>query len=279
MLPAIKKHYGNCSIEVHTTTLYQSAFYRNPYVNRVVAHPANTKQQCFNLYNTVPIHVRKQRYDKVFVPAPILHPTKRNSLKHPEFGENLICTFMRVLEDNGIEYDWPVTTTLKLTKEEIQNVDNWLKKHSVTLDNHRSIIMEIHGESGQTFWNHAWTLAAGRYLLRDPYTQLFISRKDKTHDIDQLEKEFSVGKKRVFWTGPLSIRECAELYNRCQIFFSISSGLSNACCTDHCRTDKRWVETVNSPTVTSAPLRSEGKIFWYDNNINNFIKMLKDNDF
>jgi hypothetical protein len=67
------------------------------------------------------------------------------------------------------------------------------------------------------------------------------------------------------------------LYNRCTAFFSVSSGLSNACNTSHCRKDIKWIETVNSPSVTSAPLRTENKMFWYDNDVDRYIKMLASN--
>lgn len=280
MFKPIKRHFesidGVCSIEVHTTALYESAFHNNPYVNNIVCHqyqgkPVTRKQDCFALYNTVPDLVRKIGYDKVFVPAPILLPTKRNSLLHQEFGDNLICTFMRYLEDNGIDYQWPVETILRLTNSEIEAVNSWLKKQKVSLDNHFNILMEIHGESGQTFWNHNWTLAVSRHLMRKPSVNLFISRREKTADIAQLEIETN---RKIKWVGELTLRECAELHNRCNAFFSVSSGLSNAANTNHCRKDLLWFEVVNDHTVTSAPLRTDNKVFWYKNDINAFTKML-----
>src|SRR5258708_2464390 len=101
MFKPITDHFDNCELHVHTSTFYEAAYHNNPYVDKLVTYQAQSKQQCFNLYNTVPDIVRKLGYDKVFVPAPILLPTKRNSLLHPEFGENLITTFVRVLEDNN----------------------------------------------------------------------------------------------------------------------------------------------------------------------------------
>ncbi len=275
MLSPIKKAFPNCNIEVHTTNLYASAFANNPHISKIITYGANTKAECFNLYNTIPQKVKAQRYDKVFVPAPILHQD-RTSKKHPELGNNIICTFMRVLEDEGIEYDFPVQSIMHLTKDEIIGVDRWAERNNINFNHNyrRNVIMEVHGESGQTFWNHHWTLATSRHLmLKD--TNLFISRKDKTQDILQLEREY---RGRVYCTNELTIRQCAELFNRCDMFFSVSSGLSNACNTNHCKTDVKWIETVNSPSVTSAPLRSSNKIFWYDNDIPKFIAMLSNND-
>jgi ADP-heptose:LPS heptosyltransferase len=288
MFEPIKKHFETpvllalhrrCAIEVHTTAPYESAFYNNPYVNRIISHnyqgrPATTKEECFALYSVVPDLVRKQGYDQVFLPAPILLPTKRNSLKHPELGNNIICAFMRYLEDCNIEYDWPVKTILRLTKDEINKVNNWILTKKIMLDNHQNVLIEIHGESGQTFWNHHWTLAVVRYLARKQYTNIFISNKTKTAEVSQLEKETNYKAK---WVGELTLRECAELYNRCSAFISVSSGLSNICNTDYCRKDLKWFEVVNSNTVTSAPLRIDDKIFWYKNDINAFTQILEQN--
>jgi len=275
MFRPIKNAFPDSNLEVHTTDLYASAFANNPLISRLVTYPANSKSECFNLYNTVPQQVRQHRFDKVFVPAPILHQDL-TSRKHPEFGHNIICTLMRVLEDEGIDYDFPVKTILRLTHDEVSGVDTWLAANNVQLKDCRNILMEVHGESGQTFWDKHWTLAVGRHLLRNRRVNLFISRRDKTQEILQLEREFrphfnGFGAR---WVGGLTIRQCAELYNRCDTFMSVSSGLSNACNTDYCRTDLKWIETVNSSSVTSAPVRSDGKTFWYDNNLDQFLRML-----
>lgn len=285
MFKPIKKHFeaihGCCTIEVHTTALYESAFHNNPYVNNIICHhyrgkPVTSKQDCFALYDIVPDHVRKMPYNEVFVPAPILLPDKRNSLKHPEFGNNLICTFMRYLEDRGIDYEWPVQTILRLTKEEIERVDNWIKDNKVIIDTNFNILMEVQGESGQTFWKPHWTLAVGRHLARKPYVNVFVSKRDKTPEIQQLERETN---NKVRWAGSLSLRECAQLFNKCNAFLSVSSGLANACNTNHCRKDLIWIETVNDDTVNSAPLRTNNKTFWYKNDINAFIEMLTEKGF
>ncbi len=275
MFKPIKDAYPDCNLEVHVADLYASAFYNNPYVTRTVTYPAGSKSACFDLYNTIPAKVKAQKYDKVFVPAPILHQD-RTSREHPEFGHNIICTFMRVLEDNGIKYDWPAETILKLTNEEVHGVDQWLINNQVIMNGRRNILMEVHGESGQTFWNHHWTLAVGRQLMRNS-VNLFISRRDKTQEILQLEREFRIhhgDRGGVKCTSDLSIRQCAELYNRCDTFISVSSGLSNACNTNWCNKTNKWIEVVNSSSVTSAPIRAENKTFWYENDIGKFLTEL-----
>jgi hypothetical protein len=196
-----------------------------------------------------------------------------SSSKHPGLGENLIYAWVHALEKAKIECPMPPTTVLKLTEEEIRRVGNFCKKVK-NMKTMRNVLMECHGESGQTFWDHHWTVEAGIHLLKRADTNLFISRRHSSSDVDRLKRE---APGRVFFVGDLSIRECAELFNRCQVFMSVSSGLSNACNTDWCKNDIKWVETVNSHTVTSAPIRKEGKIFWMKNDLPAFKKMLADN--
>lgn len=135
--------------------------------------------------------------------------------------------------------------------------------------------METQGESGQTQWNHNWTSTVGEYLLKNNNTNLIISKRESDNTISGLQHKFPGS---VHFVGALSIRECAEIFNRCQVFFSVSSGLSNACNTNWCKKDIKWVEVVNGSGASSAPIRSTGKIFWYDDNIENFINMLREND-
>lgn len=272
MLKPIKDAFPGCNIEVHTTDLYGSAFHNNPYVASIVEHHAANKTKCFDLYNTVPAAVAAQKYDKVFVPAPVLHPNRRNSLRHPEFGQNIITTFMRVLEDADIDYPWPVSTVLRLTNEEIDKARKWLSIGNRAM-HPRKILMEVQGESGQTFWDPHWTRAVVRHLVSTKDTSVFISRRERTQEIKQLEVEYP---HRVWWAGDLSLRECAEVYNNCGAFLGVSSGLGNVCNTDYCRKDTLWIEAMNSPTVNSAPLRSDGKVFWYANDVNAFINMLRE---
>jgi hypothetical protein len=161
---------------------------------------------------------------------------------------------------------------LRLTEQEINRVANFCKKIK-DMKKARNILMEVHGESGQTFWNHHWTIDVAKHLLADPKTNLFISRRHNSSDVEELQRH---APGRVYFVGDLSLRECAELFNRCQAFFSVSSGLSNACNTNWCKNDITWVETTNADSVTSAPIRNDGKIFWYQDDRGAFLKMLKD---
>jgi hypothetical protein len=274
MLKPILEHYNDeCSIDIFTSTTYGSAFHNNQYVSRIFEYPSNSKDSALHLLTTIPDSIKRDNYEKVFVPHPMINPGKWSSSLYPELGENLIYAWVNSLESEGIKCDMPPTSILRLTADEVSSIDSYCSEIP-TMSTMRNVLMECHGESGQTFWDHRWTISVCEHLLADNRTNIFISRKNHSSDIEQLKK---ISSNRVHFVGGLSIRQCAELFNRCEIFFSVSSGLSNACNTDWCRKDVKWVETTNSPTVTSAPIRKDGKIFWHDNNIPKFINMLKEN--
>ena len=273
MLQPIVDNYKNCIIDVHTSTHYASAFYNNPLINKTVKYMATEKNTALHLTLTIPDQIKNVGYDHILTPHPMFNPGCWSSNEHPELKENLIYAWVHALEKIGIECPMPPQSILKLTNEEINRVSNFCKKIKRFKES-RNILMECHGESGQTFWDHNWTVEVGIYLLQDKNTNLFISRRHTSSDIDRLQQE---APGRVYFVGDLSIRECAELFNRCQIFFSVSSGLSNACNTNWCKNDIKWIETVNSHVVTSAPIRKEGKVFWFENNLTKFKTMLSEN--
>tara|TARA_R110000751_G_C13762130_1_gene479322 strand:+ start:863 stop:1909 length:1047 start_codon:yes stop_codon:yes gene_type:complete len=270
MFKPLKEKFANSTIDVYTSTYHSSAFHNNPFIDNIIKFNANRKETALHLMTLIPNKIMKYGYDMLYNPHPMINPGRWSSEKHPELGENLIYSWVRSLEDQNIKVDLPLETIMELTKEEIKRVDDFCSP--VNMDC-RNIIMEIHGESGQTFWDHRWTQKVGEYLL-DHNTNLFISRKHTGDDIANLK---DIARNRIIFAGDLSIRECAELFNRCDIFFSISSGLSNACNTNWCKKDIVWVEAVNSLACSSSPIRSKGKIFWHENDVDKFINMLKKN--
>ncbi len=267
MFKPLKWKYPKSVIDVYTASNYASAFVNNPYIDNLIQFPADTKEKALHLVHVIPPHVQGRGYDLVFNPHPMINPDKWTSIKHGELGTNLICAWVRALENADVDYNLPLETILRLTDDEVRNVDRYCAK--VDMAGKRNVLMEVEGLSGQTFWNHEWTLRVGRHLLRGD-TNLFISRRDHTQEIRVLAAEHP----GCVHHADLTIRECAELFNRCDAFFSVSSGLSNACNTSWGRKDRRWVETVNSDSASSSTIRREGKTFWTDNNLDGFLNTL-----
>jgi len=269
MFKPLKDKYPESVIDVYTAENYASAFANNPYINKIVEFPAPSKERALHLIHVIPPLLQGKNYSKVFCPHPMINGDKWTSIKHGSLGTNLINAWVRALEEADVNFSLPLETVLRLTDQEVRNVDQFCQNIDMTK---RNIIMETEGQSGQTFWNPQWTVEVGKHLLRGD-TNLFLSRKGDGPDIQEL-RHHAPG--QVHFAGSLSIRECAELYNRCQIFMSVSSGLSNACNTNWCTKHQKWIEVINSPAVSSAPIRSDGKIFWYNQDIPAFLAMLKD---
>jgi len=269
MFEPIKKHFEGCLLDVHTSTKYGDAFANNPHVDNIFYHKATTKNSALNLALTIPEALKNRGYSKIISPHPMYNSDKWNSLQNPEWGENLIFAWVRALEELEVPYGNKLTTVLKLTDPERAKVRSFINEIK-NFKTSRNILLEIEGESGQTFWSPQWTIDVGNHLL-DGNTNLFISHRDQRGDIVNLA-DHNVG--HVYWVGDLSIRECAGLFNNCDAFFSVSSGLSNACNTNWCKNDVKWIEVVNSITCSSAAIRKCNKIFWHENDITAFLQML-----
>lgn len=267
MLRPILDKYPNCTIDVHTSTKYGNAFDNNPYITNIIRHQTHDKNSSIDIARTLPTSI-SSKYDIVVAPHPMFRPGKWNSVKNPHLGENLILSWVRQLEELEIEYN-EIETVLRLTDSEKEIADQFI----TTLPNNKNVLMEIHGESGQTFWDHNWTITVGEYFCKKGYN-LLISNLDNRADIKHLTTRYNNAK----WVGGYTIRQCAQIFNYCHIFISVSSGLSNACNTNWCKKDIKWFEVVNSLPCSSCVLRSDGKIFWHENNHNRFIQMLESND-
>lgn len=261
MLEPIKRRYPVSRIEVHTSSYYASAFFNNPHIDKLIQHRSSNKSASIQLSQN--LDKKLEGYDIIFNPHPMYNPEKRSSLRHPEWGSNLIYAWVRALEEKDIDYRVPLKTIMSLTQEEVARVDKFVATVK-GFDSRRKNLMEIHGESGQTFWDSSWTNAVvGKLCARGEI--VFISHRV---GVAALAEKFPG---LCYNVNTLSIRECAELFNRCDKFFSVSSGLSNACNTNWCKTDIEWMETIDCWHVSSAPIRAEGKTFWYDRDLEKFL--------
>lgn len=272
MLIPMRKKWPDATIDVYTTTQYETAFHNNPSISNLYSFQSSGKEHSLNFVHIIPNEVKDRGYNLILNPHPMINGDKWTSIKHGEFGTNLICAWVRQLEHNDIEYDVPLTTILRLTQDEIDRVNAYCKP--IPMAGARNILIECGHESGQSHWTENWTSRVTEYLMTHSNTNVFLSIASDGGMVHELLKKY---KGRVWFAGGLSIRECAELYNRCNAFFSVSSGLSNACNTNWCKKDIKWIESINSEAVSSAPIRKEGKIFFYQNDIDRLIEIIKTN--
>jgi hypothetical protein len=275
MFRPLKKHWPGAILDVYTSSIYSSAFHNNPDIDHLMVVEVLNRDQALHLLTLLPKELEGRGYDVVLNPHPMINGDKWVSIRNGHLTGphgNLIGAWIRALEDLNVNYDLPLETVLVLTQAEIDKVQNFMR----TVPPGRNVLMEDETRSGQSFWNGDWTMAVAKRLLNGQ-TNLFLSRQQIDPNVEQLQREHPG---RVFFMGDFSIRECADVFNYCDIFFSVSSGLSNACNTSWCKKNGIWIETVNphphgGSVVTSAPIRSEGKTFWFDNNLQNFLEMLR----
>lgn len=269
MFIPLKNKYKNCVLDVHTSTMYGSAFDNNPYIDNIYRYEAHSKRDALHLTTMIPDHIKNCNYDIIVAPHPMFNQQHWTSIKNTHLGTNLVCAWIRALENLEVDYDLPLETVLRLTDQEVERARNLINRIP---KREKNILMEIHGESGQSHWTPEWTIRVGKYLLQRDYN-LLISRVSDGPDIDQLRQ---VSKSKVHFIGELSLRECAEVFNHCDAFLSISSGLSNACNTNWCKKTGMWFESTNSPAASSNVIRSENKNFWHYNNLDGYISLLHD---
>jgi hypothetical protein len=264
MLEPVKRKYPDSRIDIYTTDPYKSAFHYNPYIDNIISVNANGKNQCLNFMFTYDELLMHSYYDVKLNGSP-LYNSGGWACKYNELGENLILSWANTLDKH---YELPLKTIMLLSDDEKQRADSFFDQHTHG-KNGPYILMEVEGESGQSFWNHDWTESVCNSLISQYSATIFISKRMKTGEITSLQHQH--GDKIVF-VGDLSIRECAQIFNRCDAFFSVSSGLSNACNTNWCKKNYiKWVEVTNSRACSSAPIRSNHKTFWHNNNLSEFL--------
>lgn len=262
MFAPLKRKYPNSVIDIFTAERYASPFFNNPHINQIKTTATSGKNESLNLSHTI----KPTGYDLVINSHPLMNREWYSNL-HPELGENLILAWVNTLESLGIEYDYPLKTDIYLTDDE-----NLRVKEFVSSINRRDglILMECEGESGQSFWDGNWTDNVISSLIEMNKTVLVscVSSKDK---IKKLERNTNG---MVKWLGSESIRVVSGIYDHCDTFISVSSGLSNACNVSQRSKNVKWIEVVNSPQCSSNVIRSDGKTFWYKNDLGHFIKEL-----
>jgi hypothetical protein len=141
-------------------------------------------------------------------------------------------------------------------------------------------MMEISGESSQTYWNHNWTVLAIKTLMEkyDGNVIILIScGGPEPQGISQLRAQYRQNNiDRIYFLNQFNLPEVAMIFNGCHIFLGVSSGTSNAVHSHQCKRDVQWFEAVNDPVWASFPLGIDNKTFYYGQNPNEYCKILSD---
>ena len=259
MFAPIRRKYPDSTINVFTAERYHTPFVRNPHINEIIKLPSSSKNDALHLMNTV----KPTGYDLVIRNHPMLNKTW-SSHKNPQLGENLILSWVNWLETNDVQYEMPLTTDLILSDEEQRAPIEFIEK--LSKDRKGIVLIEAESESGQSFWNGQWTDVVARKLQTMGYIILINSVREAS-----LAQNLQImTNNRIVWVGNHTLRTIAAFYDHSDAFISVSSGLSNACNTQQRKIIRNWIEVVNSLTCSSNVIRSTGKTFWHDNDLNKF---------
>lgn len=260
----LKSAYKNSILDVYTSTKYHTAFINNPYIDNLHQTKAEDKNSALNL-----VHVIKPvGYDIIINSHPLINKMWSSHI-HPELGENLILTWVNTLESYKIPYDLPLKTDLVLTDNETNQAKNFIDNVNT---GKRFVLLECEGESGQSFWNPGWTKDVVLTMTKLGYIVLIncIQQRELATKL-QLETA-----NKAIWVGGASLRVVSGMYDYCDIFISVSSGLSNACNVQQRKPVANWIEVVNSLACSSNVIGSNKKTFWHQNDQNTFCSMLRE---
>lgn len=265
LIKPLKNKYPDSIIDIYTVERYADPYKNNPNINQIFTTQINEKNEALNAINTI----KTAGYDITIRNHPLFNKNW-SSHKHPELNENIILSWVNWLEANDIDYEYPIKTELHLTdqeKEEAQNFYNNLNRNRKGV-----VLIEAESESRQSFWDANWTDQITKHLVNLGYIVLINSIREQN-----LAKELErYNANKIKWVGDHSIRTCAGIYDHCDVFISVSSGLSNACNTNQrTHNNKKWIEVVNSLVCSSKAVGpTDHKTFWHNNNLNEFTQYL-----
>src|SRR5262249_27267709 len=99
MLKPLKDRYINSTIDILTTTSYAFAFYNNPLIDKIIEFQSTSKNHALDHMFRIPDIIQHVGYDVIFNPHPMRNPDKWTSIHHGHLGTNLICAWVRALEE------------------------------------------------------------------------------------------------------------------------------------------------------------------------------------
>ncbi len=273
---AIKKHRPDWRITFVTSSICGDAIRNNPSIDEIKIIQVKNKQEAFDNWGHITDKIKSQ-FDRVIIPwAGILQPSDWRLINNHLGANNFMWAYPRMVQSLGMPYSGKIKTFLYPTPDEYSKVRSFL--NSLDRVQHKMIMMEIAGDSGQTHWNITWTEAAIKLLISIyPKMHLFISHGGpEPQHLSELRKIYNKKKQHIHYMNNMSLREMSILYNDCDIMFSVSSGTANACMTHLCKKNIRWFELVNAAHWDSFPMwHDQNKFIFYKNQPDTYFAQVK----
>ena len=271
-----KDQRPDTKITFYTSSACAGALLNNPSIDNLVVIPAS-KDHSWAIQDSIIADARK-KHEKVitpwagFTPQCDWIPLNRPGWDY-EFHPNFMWATVRTAQSEGLAVPNPPVIYLYPWPEEIENANKFV----ASLNNgRRKVIMEVEGQSGQSWMRQSWI---------DPIMTVFM---EKWKDVDLLiskggDESPEIAAAKAKWPGrvhlmnKLSLREVSVVFNSCDAFIGCSSGTGNACHTHLCKKNILWFETVKDRLWDSWPLRPYGKFYHRSEDPQTFFDLIRNN--
>lgn len=269
---AIKKQKPGWHITYYTSSVCADALKGNPDIDETIVKDVKNRAEAFDVWGYVTEDAKKAKHSKVVVPwAGVLKPQDWRLLRKHDGPNNFMWAYPRMIQSLGLNFKSPIKTTLNLEAAEIKKAADFIS----SLPKARMLMMEIEGKSGQTWWNDNWTTQTINMLRRTlKKFHLFISHGGPKPDAIKSACKENTPSQQVHYMDHFSIREMTALFEHCDTMFSVSSATANACMTNKRNIGKRWFELINNTCWDSQPMGSDGKHFFYQNDIKAYLSIV-----
>lgn len=211
--------YPGCTLTWLIGDQFKSVLANNPHVDEIIEVPLEyTNDSIHSAMKKLPEHIedlkrKGRKFDKVF--SFDLHGSVKQGLLC--FG-TLRSTYFRIYHDL---YGHRVTVSpepvLRLTGEEVSNVQRFLRNSGLGNDDCFPILFECDPKSNQSVMTQASALAIAERLTREmPMVRCILSSKNPV----------KTGNDRILDGSVLTFRENAELLNHCRLLVGANSGIT-----------------------------------------------------
>lgn len=258
VIPRAAKAQWGSRVTFYVSSACAGAVRGNPDIDDLVIITA-TKDEAWALQDGV-IAQARLKHQLVVAPWPGFRP-RENWDAIPATGRpNFMWAYARAAQEIGLDVPMSdqgmMTIYLYPNAAERQRAATFLAGQGRERPN---LLMEIRGDSGQSYWNDYWTEVVLGRLMRHYHGELnvWVSNGGPEPPVITMIKQAWPG--RTSYLNEYSLREISVLANHADIFVGCSSGTSNAIQTHLVRPVPLWFEAVNDPVWASFPLRPEGR--------------------
>ena len=224
----LKKADPACHITWYTSDRYAFILENNPDIDEIVSLPADDPE-------TLDLSIDQIRDERAWTSFRTPAPYMNYYTYKPVIVEAGVTLLDLVRESADLQWTVPFVPVVELTSSEITMAKEYCS--SLGADG-PMILVETEFKSNQTVWDADFALELVE-SLKDLAPIFVFTSKNRPADLDQLQAKYE----RIFWCD-LPFRANAELFNLCDAFIGVSSGISTLTYSTWCRDDVPRIEVT-----------------------------------